>query len=85
MLAPKKRKTDTGFPTWSIRYTDLCHSNIWNTICSKYGESIGVRTFFNVSDFIPFVMQVLIAFGLSYQFHLVMWVITYFKIAGPNF
>lgn len=51
----------------------------------KYGESIGVSTFFNVSEFIPFVMQFLIAFGLSYQFPLVMWVITLFKIVEPNF
>jgi len=51
----------------------------------KYGESIGVSTFFNVSEFIPFVIQFLIAFGLSYQFPLIMWAITVFKIVEPTF
>jgi sec-independent protein translocase protein TatC len=51
----------------------------------KYGENIGVITFFNVSEFIPFVMQFLIAFGISYQFPLIMWAITLFKIVEPNF
>ena len=51
----------------------------------KYGESIGVSTFFNVSEFIPFVMQFLIAFGFSYQFPLIMWAITLFKIVEPTF
>jgi sec-independent protein translocase protein TatC len=51
----------------------------------KYGESIGVSTFFNVSEFIPFVMQLLIAFGFSYQFPLIMWAFTLFNIVEPKF
>jgi sec-independent protein translocase protein TatC len=51
----------------------------------KYGESIGVSTFFNVSQFIPFVMQLLIAFGFSYQFPLIMWAFTLFNIVEPKF
>ena len=51
----------------------------------KYGESIGVSTFFNVSEFIPFVLQLLIAFGFSYQFPLIMWAITLFNIVEPKF
>lgn len=51
----------------------------------KYGESIGVSTFFNVSEFVPFITQFLIAFGLSYQFPLMMWVITLLKIVEPKF
>jgi len=51
----------------------------------KYGESIGVSTFFNVSEFIPFVMQLLIAFGFSYQFPLTMWAITLVNIVEPKF
>jgi sec-independent protein translocase protein TatC len=51
----------------------------------KYGESIGVSTFFNISEFIPFVMQLLVVFGLSYQIPLIMWAITAFKIVEPKF
>jgi len=51
----------------------------------KYGESIGVSIFFNVSEFIPFVMQLLIAFGFSYQFPLIMWAITLLNIVEPKF
>ena len=29
----------------------------------KYGESIGVNTFFNIYEFIPFIMQFLLIFG----------------------
>jgi sec-independent protein translocase protein TatC len=42
----------------------------------KYGQSIGVSTFFDIGRFIPFVMQFLIIFGLSYQLPIVMWVST---------
>lgn len=51
----------------------------------KYGESIGVSTFFNVSEFTPFVLQLLIAFGFAYQFPLIMWAVTLFNIVEPMF
>lgn len=51
----------------------------------KYGESIGVSTFFNVSEFTPFVLQLLIAFGFSYQFPLIMWAITLYNMVEPKF
>jgi sec-independent protein translocase protein TatC len=51
----------------------------------KYGESIGVSTFFNISEFIPFIMQFLLVFGLSYQLPIVMYAITQFKIVKPMF
>ena len=51
----------------------------------KYGESIGVNTFFNISEFIPFIMQFLLVFGLSYQLPIIMYAITQFKIVKPIF
>ena len=42
----------------------------------KYGESMTVVSFFDVSLFISFVMQMLMVFGLSYQLPLVMWGLT---------
>ena len=42
----------------------------------KYGKSIGVNTFFNISEFIPFIIQFLLVFGFSYQFPIIMCVIT---------
>ncbi|HET7147325.1 MAG TPA: twin-arginine translocase subunit TatC [Candidatus Nitrosopolaris sp.] len=51
----------------------------------KYGESIGVIAFFNISEFIPFVVQFLIVFGFSYQFPLIMWATTLFNIVEPTF
>jgi sec-independent protein translocase protein TatC len=42
----------------------------------KYGKSIGANTFFNISEFIPFIIQFLLVFGFSYQFPIIMCVIT---------
>jgi sec-independent protein translocase protein TatC len=42
----------------------------------RYGESAGLITFLNVMDFVSFVLQFLLAFGLSFQLPLVMYAIT---------
>jgi len=34
------------------------------------------NTFFNISEFIPFIIQFLLVFGFSYQFPIIMCVIT---------
>jgi sec-independent protein translocase protein TatC len=39
----------------------------------KYGESSGVITFLNVIDFVAFVLQFLLAFGISFQLPLIMF------------
>lgn len=39
----------------------------------RYGESSGLVTFLNVIDFVAFVLQFLLAFGLSFQLPLVMY------------
>ena len=50
-----------------------------------YGESIGISTFFEITEFIPFVMHLLIAFGLSYQLPIIMWATTVSEIVEPRF
>ncbi len=42
----------------------------------RYGESAGLVTFLNVIDFVTFVLQFLIAFGLSFQLPLIMYAAT---------
>ncbi len=42
----------------------------------RYGESAGLITFLNVMDFVSFVLQFLLAFGLSFQLPLVMYAVT---------
>jgi len=42
----------------------------------KYGESSGLVTFLNIMDFVTFVLQFLLAFGISFQLPLVMYAIS---------
>ncbi|ABK77531.1 Sec-independent protein secretion pathway component [Cenarchaeum symbiosum A] len=42
----------------------------------KIGESAGITTFLNVMDFVSFVLQFLLAFGISFQLPLVMFAVT---------
>jgi sec-independent protein translocase protein TatC len=51
----------------------------------KYGESIGVETFLNINDFITFVLQFLIGFGISFELPLIMYVISLSQIIDHNF
>jgi sec-independent protein translocase protein TatC len=51
----------------------------------KYGQSIDVSTFFDIGEFVPFVMQLLIIFGLSYQFPIIMWATTVSGMVGHSF
>jgi sec-independent protein translocase protein TatC len=51
----------------------------------KYGQSIGASTFFDISEFVPFVLEFFIAFGLSYQFPLIMWGVTVSGMVDPLF
>lgn len=50
-----------------------------------YGQSIGIATFLNITDFVSFVMQLLIAFGISYQLPIIMWAITVSEMVEPRF
>lgn len=51
----------------------------------KYGQSLGVSTFFDIGEFVPFVMQLLIIFGFSYQFPIIMWATTVSGLVGDGF
>ena len=41
----------------------------------RYGESAGLVTFLNIMDFVTFVLQFLLAFGISFQLPLVMYAV----------
>ncbi|MBA3750683.1 MAG: twin-arginine translocase subunit TatC [Nitrosopumilus sp.] len=51
----------------------------------KYGVSMDVTSFFDITQFISFVVHLLLIFGLSYQFPLIIWVLTKTKITKPQF
>ncbi|HET8857236.1 MAG TPA: twin-arginine translocase subunit TatC [Nitrososphaeraceae archaeon] len=51
----------------------------------KYGESIGVETFLNINDFITFVLQFLIGFGISFELPLIMYIISLSQIIDRDF
>ena len=51
----------------------------------KYGESAGLVTFLNIIDFVAFVLQFLLAFGLSFQLPLVMYAATASGAADASF
>ena len=42
----------------------------------KYGESAGLVTFLNIMDFVTFVLQFLLAFGISFQLPMIMYATT---------
>lgn len=51
----------------------------------KFGEPMGIEAFLNITEFISFVMQFVIAFGLSYQLPVIMWASTKSEIVEPQF
>lgn len=55
------------------------------TFLYQYGQSIGVLTFLNISDFINFVLQFFIAFGISFQLPLIMFFISFTGVVGLDF
>lgn len=46
------------------------------TFLYKYGQSAGLLTFLNIVDFITFVLQFMLAFGISFQLPLIMYAVT---------
>ena len=51
----------------------------------RYGESAGLITFLNVMDFVTFVLQFLLAFGISFQLPLIMLAVTAAGITDSKF
>ncbi|MFZ0329407.1 MAG: twin-arginine translocase subunit TatC, partial [Nitrososphaeraceae archaeon] len=50
----------------------------------KYGAFIGITTFLDISQFVPFVLQFLLAFGVSFQLPLLMWGLTISGFIPPK-
>jgi len=51
----------------------------------RYGESAGLVTFLNVIDFVTFVLQFLLAFGISFQLPIIMYATTVSGITDVKF
>lgn len=51
----------------------------------QYGSSAGLVTFLNIMDFVTFILQFLLAFGLSFQLPLVMYAATYSGLTDAAF
>ena len=51
----------------------------------KYGESAGVLELLGILDFVSFVLQFLLAFGLSFQLPLVMYAISASGMVDADF
>lgn len=50
-----------------------------------FGDASGLITFLNIMDFITFVLQYLLAFGISFQIPIVMYALTMSGIVGNDF
>lgn len=51
----------------------------------RYGQLVGASTFFNISEFVSFVMQILIAIGVSFEFPSIMSLVTRLEIVNVSF
>ena len=51
----------------------------------KYGESAGLVTFLNIMDFVTFVLQFLLAFGISFQLPLIMYAVSLSGLVDTKF
>lgn len=51
----------------------------------RYGEAIGVETFLNVHEFIGFVMQFFVGFGLAFQLPVIMYAVSLAGVISPRF
>ena len=51
----------------------------------EYGQAIGVLTYFEITPFIFFVVNILLIFGFAFQLPIVMWALTKTRIINTNF
>jgi sec-independent protein translocase protein TatC len=51
----------------------------------NYGQSMGVLSFFEITPFITFVLNLLIIFGFAYQLPIIMWTVTKTRFVNPDF
>ena len=55
------------------------------TFLYKYGQSLGVATFLNINDFISFVLQFFLAFGIAFELPVIMYAIALTDIIDTRF
>jgi sec-independent protein translocase protein TatC len=51
----------------------------------KYGQAIGVETFLNINDFISFVLQFFLAFGIAFELPVTMYAISLTGLIDAKF
>jgi sec-independent protein translocase protein TatC len=51
----------------------------------KYGQAIGVATFLNINDFISFVLQFFLGFGIAFELPIIMYAISLTDVIDPKF
>jgi len=51
----------------------------------KYGQAIGVETFLNINDFITFVLQFFLGFGIAFELPIIMYAISLTDLIEPKF
>lgn len=51
----------------------------------KYGQAIGVATFLNINDFISFVLQFFLGFGIAFELPIVIYAISLTGLVDPRF
>lgn len=55
------------------------------TFLYKWGQSLGVETFLNINDFITFVLQFFLGFGIAFELPMVMYALSLTHLIEPNF
>jgi sec-independent protein translocase protein TatC len=51
----------------------------------KYGQAIGVATFLNINDFISFVLQFFLGFGIAFELPVIMYAINMTGVVSAKF
>lgn len=90
ITSKRKVVTTIVLPTAALFFAGILFSFYFTipiilTFLYQYGQSIGVITFLNISDFVNFVLQFFIAFGISFQLPLIMFFLSFGSIVGEKF
>jgi sec-independent protein translocase protein TatC len=51
----------------------------------NYGEAIGTASFFSINEFLPFVLQFLISFGITFQLPVIMYALALADLVDSRF
>jgi sec-independent protein translocase protein TatC len=51
----------------------------------KWGQSLGVETFLNINDFITFVLQFFLGFGIAFELPMIMYALSLTDLIEPKF